>query len=170
MVSCGHCIACPSVLITTFGIFWSLYCLSFSSNYYLWYLVVIVLPVLRFWLLPLVSCGHCIACPSVLIITVGILWSLYCLSFGSNYYIWYLVVIVLPVLRFWLLPLVSCGHCICLSFGSNYYLWYIVVIVLPVLRFWLLPLVSSGHCITCPSVRITTFGILWSLYLPVLRF
>ena len=126
--------------------------------------MVIVLPVLRFWLLPLVSCGHCIACPSVLITTFGILWSLYCLSFGSDYYLWYLVVIVLPVLRFWLLPLVSCGHCICLSFGSNYYLWYLVVIVLPVLRFWLLPLVSCGHCIACPSVLITTFGILWSLY------
>jgi hypothetical protein len=48
LVSCGHFIARPSVLITTFGILWSLYCLSFGSDYYLWYLVAIVLPVLRF--------------------------------------------------------------------------------------------------------------------------
>jgi hypothetical protein len=101
----------------------------------------------RFWLLSFVSCGHCIACPSVLISTFGILWSLYCLSFSSNFYHWYLVVIVLPVLQFLFLPLVSCGHCICLSFGSNYYLRYLVVIVF-----------------ACPSVLIITFGISWSLY------
>jgi hypothetical protein len=47
--------ACPSVLIITFGISWSLYCLSFGYNYYLRYLVVIVF-----------------ACTSVLITTFGI--------------------------------------------------------------------------------------------------
>jgi hypothetical protein len=72
LVSCGHCVVCPSVyglwlplwyLVTTvlsvlqftaydypFGILWPLCCLSFS---------------LRLMITPLVSCGHCVVCPSV---------------------------------------------------------------------------------------------------------
>ena len=71
-----------------FGIFWSLYCLSFG---------------LRLLITPLVSFGHCIVCPSIysfwlplwfllsIVLSVlrftasdypfGIFWSLYCLSF-----------------------------------------------------------------------------------------
>jgi hypothetical protein len=110
LVSCGHCIVCPSiygfwlplwyivaivlsVLLFTasayhFGILLPLYCLSFY---------------LRLLITTLVSCGHCIVCPSIydfwlplwyLVATVlsvllftasdypfGILWPLYCLSF-----------------------------------------------------------------------------------------
>jgi hypothetical protein len=90
LVSCGHCIVCPSIysfwipiwylvtivlsvlLFTTsdypFGILWPLYCLSFY---------------LRLLIIPLVSCGHCIVCPSM--------YS-FCLPF------FYLVAIVLSVL------------------------------------------------------------------------
>jgi hypothetical protein len=105
-----------------FGILWSLYCLSFDLRFWLplWYLVVIVLSVLRFTILvtPLVSCGHCIVCPVIYDsgYPFGILWSLCCLSFDLPFWLpfWYLVVIVLSVLWFTILvtPLVSCGHCI----------------------------------------------------------
>jgi hypothetical protein len=88
----GHCIVCPSIYhfwlllwysvaivlsVLRFtasgyscGIFWSLYCLSFD------------LPLL---VTPVVSCGHCIVCPSIYRF-----WLL----------LWYLLVIVLSVLRF----------------------------------------------------------------------
>jgi hypothetical protein len=132
LVSFGHCIVCPSTLYGfslllwyllvivlsvllrftashyPFGIFWSLYCLSF---YALWLLIT-----------PLVSFGHCIVCPSTLYgfslllwyllatalsvllrftashYSFGIFWSLYCLSFYA--------------LRLLITPLVSFSHCI----------------------------------------------------------
>jgi hypothetical protein len=108
LVSCGHCIVCSSIYDSgyLFGILWSLYCLSFDLRFWLplWYLVVIVLSVLRFTILvtPLVSCGHCIVCPLIYDsgYPFGILWSLYCLSFDLRFWLplWYLVVIVLSVL------------------------------------------------------------------------
>jgi hypothetical protein len=90
-----------------FGIFWSLYCLSF----HLWFLIT-----------SLVSFGHCIVCRSIwlplwylLIIVLsvvpsdylfGIFWSLYCLSFHL------------------ITSLVSFGHCIvCRSIWLP--LWYL---------------------------------------------
>ena len=91
LVSCGHCIVCPStygfwlslwflvaivlsVLRLTspdylFGILWPLCCLSFD---------------LRFLMTPLVFCGHCVVCPS---------------TYGFWLPLWYLVAIVLSVLR-----------------------------------------------------------------------
>ena len=165
-VSPGHCIVCP--LIYDF-------CLP------LWYLLVIVLPVLWFttsvylfgisWSLyclssdlrvlftSLVSLGHCIFCP--LVYLFGISWSLYCLSFD---------------LRLLFTSLVSLGHCIVypLIYDFCLPLWYLLVIVLSVLWFmtsvylfgiyWSLyclssglrllftSLVSLGHCIVCPLV------------------
>jgi hypothetical protein len=118
-ISCCHCIVCPSIYDSgyLFGILWSLYCMSFDLRFWLplWYLVVIVLSVLRFTVLdtPLASCGHCIVCPSICDsgYPFGILWSLYCLSFDLRFWLplWYLVVIVLSVLRFTILftPLVN---------------------------------------------------------------
>jgi hypothetical protein len=139
LVSCSHCIVCPSIYGSgyPFGILWSLYCLSIDLRFWLplWYLVVIVLSVLRFTILitPLISCGHCIVCPSIYDsgYPFGILWSLYCLSFDLRFWLplWYLVVIVLPVLRFTILvtPLVSCGHCIvCPSIYDSGYLFGIL--------------------------------------------
>ena len=253
LVSCGYCIVCPSSIYS----FWL----------HLWYLVAIVLSVLQFtasdytfgilWPLyslsfnlqllitPLVSCGHCIVCPSsiysfwlhlwylVAIVlsvlprftasdsTFGILWPLYCLSFFNLQlwlHLWYLVAIVLSVLpRFtasdytfgilWPLyclsffnlqllitPLVSCGHCIvCPSSIYSFWLhlWYLVAIVLSVLQFtasdytfgilWPLyclsffnlqllitPLVSCGHCIVCPSSIYSFWLHLWYLVAIVL--
>ena len=119
LVSCGHCIVCPSIYDSAylFGILWSLYC------------------VLRFTILvtSLASCGHCIVCPSIYdsAYLFGILWSLYCLFFDLRFWLplWYLVVIVLSVLRFTILvtPLVSCGHCIvCPSIYDSGYLFGIL--------------------------------------------
>ena len=154
----------------SFGIFWSLYCLSFYA--------------LRLLITHLVSFGHCIVCPSTLYAshyTFGIFWSLYCLSFYA--------------LRLLITPLVSFGHCIvCPSTlsGFSLLLWYLLVIVLSVLRrftashypfgiFWPLYclsfyalrllitlLVSFGHCNVCPS---TLYGFslhLWYLLVNVL--
>jgi hypothetical protein len=92
----------------TFGILWSLCCLSFFD--------------LRLLITPLVSCGHCVVCPSLIYdfwlplwylvaivlsvllwsttsdYTFGILWPLCCLSFFD--------------LRLLITSLVSCGHCV----------------------------------------------------------
>ena len=173
LVSFGHCIVCPytlyvfslplwyllaivlSILLRftashySFGIFWPLHCLSFYA--------------LRLLITPLVSFGHCIVCPSTL--------------YGFSLPLWYLLAIVLSVLRrftashypfgiFWPLyclsfyalrlliaPLVSFGHCIvCPStlYGFSLLLWYLLAIVLSVLlRF------TASHY---------SFGIFWSLY------
>jgi hypothetical protein len=151
LVSCGHWVVCPliygfrlllwylvvielSVLWFTasdysFGIFFSLSCLSFD---------------LRLLVTPLVYCGHWVVCPliygfwlllwcvvvielSVLWFTAsdysfGVLWSLNCLSFD---------------LRLLITPLVSCGHwVVCpLFYGFWLLLWCLVVIELSVLWF-----------------------------------
>ena len=143
----GFCVVFYRLLFELFFL-WPLYCLSFD---------------LRLLITPLVSFGHCIACPStygfwlplwylvaivlpVLRLTAsdypfGILWPLYCMSFD---------------LRLLITPLVSSGHCI--AYPSTY-------------GFWLPLLASFGHCIACPS----TYGFwlpLWylvAIVLPVLR-
>ena len=196
-----------------FGIFWSFYCsyvvyLRFmitplvyfghcivrTSSIYcfwllLWYILVIVLSVLRlfttsdysfgiFWSLycpyvvylrlmitPLIYFGHCIVRTS----SIYDLWLL----------LWYILVIVLSILRlftasdysfgiFWSLycpyfvylrlmitPLIYFGHCI-VRISSIYdlwlLLWYILVIVLSELRLF----TASDYF----------FGIFWSLYCP----
>ena len=189
-LSLDHCIACPliydfclplwyllvivlSVLWITssvylFGIPWSLYCLSSD---------------LRLLFTSSVSPGHCIVCPLIYD---------FCLP------LWYLLVIVLPVLWFttsvylfgisWSLyclssdlrvrftSLVSLGHCIVYPLIYHFCLplWYLLVIVLSVLwcttsvylfgiswslycmssdiRLLFTSLVSLGHCIVCPLV------------------
>ena len=264
LVSCGHCIVChtsilfcPSFLdlrlwlllwyhvaivlsvlprFTTydypFRIFWPLYCLSLLD--------------LRLLITSLVSCGHCIVCPSsiydfwillwylvaivfsvlprftISVYPFGILWPLYCLSFldlrlliNSFCILWPLYCLSLLELRLLIIPFVSCGHCI--VFPTSIYdfwlpLWYLVAVVLSVLprlttsdcpfgilwplyflsfldlRLLITPFVSCGHCIVFPSSiydfwlplwylvavvlsvlpRFTTsdypFGILWPLY------
>jgi hypothetical protein len=92
LVSCGHCVVCFSVC----G-FW----LS------LWYLVAIVLSVLRY-----ADSDY----------PFGILWSLCCLFFD---------------IRVLITPLVSCGHCVVCSSICGFWLplWYLVAIVLSVLRY-----------------------------------
>ena len=215
LVSFGHCIVCPSTLYGfslllwyllvivlsvllrftashyTFGIFWSLYCLSFYA--------------LRLLITPLVSFGHCIVCLSSLygfslllwyllaiVLSIllrfpashyyfGIFWSLYCLSFDA--------------LRLLITLLVSFGHCIvCPStlYGFSLPFWYLLAIVMSVLLrftashytfgiFWLMyclsfyalrllitPLVSFGHCIVCPSTLYGFSLLLWYLLAIVL--
>jgi predicted nucleic acid-binding Zn ribbon protein len=111
-----------------FGIFWPLYCLFFVDL-----LILIV---------PLVSFGHCIVCSS------SIYW------FWLP--IWYLLAIVLSVLRRFTYsncPLVSFGHCIVCSSSIFWFwlpLWYLLAIVLSVLRRF-----TDSDC---------PFGIFWPLY------
>jgi hypothetical protein len=203
----GHCIVCPliysfwlplwyllvivlSVLLWLtasdypFGIFWSLCCLSFFD----WQLLIT----------PLVSCDHCVVCPSLIdsfwlplwyLVTIvlsvllwltasdylfGIFWPLYCLSFFD----WQLLIT----------PLVSFGHCIVCSLIYSFWLplWYLLAIVLSFLPwftasdylfgiFWPLcclsfldlllitPLVSFGHCIVCSSLIYSFWLHLWYL-------
>jgi hypothetical protein len=115
-----------------FGIFWPLCCLFFFD--------------LRILITPLVSCGHCIVCSSLI--------------YGFWLPLWYLLAIVLSVLLrftasdypfgiFWPLcclsffylqllitPLASFGHCIFCSssiYGFWLPLWYLLTIVLFVL-------------------------------------
>ena len=209
LISCGHCIVCSSSVYGFWLPLWYLVAIvlsvfRFTASDYpfgILYLVAIVLSVLLRLTAsdyPLVSCGHCVVCPSV---------------YGFWLPLWYFVAIVLPVLRFTLLitPLISCGHCVvcpsvygfwlplwylghcvvCLSvYGFWLPLWYLVAIVLSVFRFtasdypfgilWPVcclfffglrllstPLVSCGHCIVCPSSAYgfwLSFGILWPLY------
>ena len=121
LISYGHCVVCPSIygfwlplwyLVAivlsvlwftdsdyTFGILWSLCCVSFD---------------LQILITPLVSCGHCVVFP---------------LIYRFWLHLWYLMVIVLSVLWFTdsdytfgifdlqilITPLVSCGHCVVCS-------------------------------------------------------
>ena len=156
LVSCGHCIVCPSSIydfwlpllylvaivlsfpprFTTsdypFGILWPLYCLSFLD--------------LRLLITPLVSCGHCIfVLPRFTISNYpfGILWPLYCLSFLH--------------LQLLITPLVTCSHCIVCPFSIYDFwlpLWYLVAIVLSVL---------PRFCIICPSSIYDFWLPLWYL-------
>ena len=105
--SFGHCIVCPPSSGYPFGIFWSLYCLSFFD--------------VRFLITPMVSFGHCVVCHSsqygfwlplwyhlTIVLSVlrhtasnysfHILWPLCCLSFFN--------------IRFLITPLISFDHCI----------------------------------------------------------
>ena len=131
LVSCGHCIVCSSIygfwlplwyLVAIvlsvlqftasdypFGILWPLYCLFFD---------------LRLLIATLVSCGHCIVCSSI---------------YGFWLPLWYLVAIVLSVLRFTAsdYPFGILWPLYCLFFD----LWLLIA-----------TLVSCGHCIVCSSI------------------
>ena len=175
----------------TFGVFWTLCCLSFFD--------------LQILITPLVSFGHCVVFRSsiyrswlplwyllAIVLSVllrftdsdysfGILWPLCCLSFFD--------------LRFPITPLVSFGHCD--VWPSSIYrflltLWYLLAIVLSVLLrftdshypfgvFWPLccltffdlqilitSLVSFGHCDVWPSSIYRFLLTLWYLLAIVL--
>ena len=91
-----------------FGILWPLCCLSFD---------------LRLLITPLVSCGHCVVCPS---------------TYGFWLPLWYLVAIVLSVLR-----LTASDY----PFG---FLWPLCCLSFD-LRLLITSLVSCGHCVVSPS-------------------
>jgi hypothetical protein len=207
LLSCGHCIVCPSIYGFRLPLWYFVHCIVCPSIYVDYpFVIVWSLYYLSFYLRPpitsLLYFDHCIVCPSiygfrlplcylavillsVLLFTASdypfvILWSLYCLSFYLQ----------LPIT-----PLLSCGHCIvCPSiYGFRLPLCYLAVIVLSVLlftasdypfvilwslyclsfylrlpitplAFWSLyclsfylrlpitPLLSFGHCIVCPSI------------------
>ena len=181
LVSCGHCIVCPSSIydfwlpllyllaivlsfpprFTTsdypFGILWPLYCLSFLD--------------LRLLITPLVSCGHCIFVLPRFTISdypFGILWPLYFLSFfdfalsviprfsTSDYpfgIFWPLCCLYFLDIRFMIILLVSCGHCIVCS-SSIYDFWLPLWYLVAVVLSVLPRLTNSDY----------PFGILWPLY------
>jgi hypothetical protein len=171
-LSFGLCVVCSSLI---YG-FWL----------HLWYLLTIVLSVplwyrefdytfgilwplcglfffdIRLLITPLVYCGHCVVCSSLI--------------YGFLFHLWYLVAIVLSVLlwytdsdytfgilwplccmfffdiRILMTHLVYCGHCVVCSsliYGFWSHLWYLVVIVLSVLLWY--------------TDYDYTFGILWPL-------
>jgi hypothetical protein len=97
----------------SFDIFWSLYCLSFYA--------------LRLLITPLVSFGHCIVSPST--------------PYGFSLTLWYLLVIVLSVLR---------------RFTASHYsfdiFWSLYCLSFYALRLLITPLIYFGHCIVCPSL------------------
>jgi hypothetical protein len=152
LVYCSHCVVCPSL----FG-FWLP----------LWYLVAIVLSVLRFTasdypfgillplcclsfalrllIIPLVSCSPCVVCPSL---------------YGFWLPLWYLVAIVLSVLRFTAsdYPFGILWPLCCLSFALRLLITPLVSSDYPFGIFWLplwflliTPLVSSDY----------PYGIFW---------
>jgi hypothetical protein len=163
LVSCGHCVVCPSSI---YGFRWTL-----------WYLVVIVLSVpllftasdehfgilslcclslfyLRLQMTTLVSCGYCAVCPSSI--------------YGFRWPLWYLLVIVLSVpVRF----TTSDDHSgilslCCLSLFdlrlqiNTGILWSLCCLSLFYLRLQMTTLVSFGHCAVCPS---SIYGFRWTL-------
>ena len=210
LVSFGHCIVCLSLIYGfwfplwyllaivlsvfhwftasdfPFGIFWSLYCLSFID--------------LRLLISPLVSFGHCIVCLSLIysfwfplwyllaiVLSVfhwftasdfpfGIFWSLYWLSFidyGFWFPLWYLLAIVLTVFHWFSdsFPFGIFWSCLSLIYGLWFPFWYLLVIVLSVfhwLRLLISPLVSFGHCIDCLSLIYGFWFPLWYLLVFVL--
>jgi hypothetical protein len=149
LVFLGHCVVCSSsiygfwlplwyllVIVLSvlrftasgypFGIFWSLCCLSFLDLPLLITLLVMCCLSfldLRLLITPFVSFGHCVVCPSSI--------------YGFWLPLWYLLVIVLSVLRFTAsgYPFGIFWSLCCLSFD---------------LRLLITPLVSFGHCLVCP--------------------
>ena len=144
-------LSCTMLFVLLYFLFWPLCCLFFFDLRLLitslWYLLAIVLSVLRYTdydYLPLVSFGDCIVCPSIYgfwLPPFGIFWPLYCIVCPSIYGLW-----LPPFGIFW--PLY------CLSFDIRIMitsLWYLLAIVLSVLRYTdydYLPLVSlNSSCI-----------------------
>ena len=191
LVSCGHDVVCTSsidslplwyllvmmlsVLRLTgypFGIFWSWCCLYFFD----------------WWLTPLVSFGHDVVCTSsidslplwyllVMMLSVlrltaysfGIFWSWCCLYFFDG--------LLTPLVSFWswcclyffdwrLTPLVSFGHdVVCTSAIDGLPLWYLLVMMLSVvLRLTAYPFWYLLVMMLSVLLRLTAypFGIFWS--------
>ena len=142
LVSCGHDVVCTSSI----------------DSLPLWYLLVMMLSVLRltgypfgifwswcclyffdWWLTPLVSFGHDVVCTSSI----------------DELSIWYLLVMMWSVLV--RLPAYPFGMfwswCCLYFFDCGLPLWYLLVMMFSVLvRLPLTPLVSFGHDVVCTSI------------------
>jgi hypothetical protein len=179
-----HFVVCPSIygFWLPFGIFWPFCCLSFDLRILiiLWYLLAILLSVLRFTDSDyhLVSFGHFVVCPSIygFWLPFGIFWPFCCLSFDLRILIilWYLLAILLSVLRFTDsdYPLVSFGHFVVCP--SIYGFWLPFGIFWPFcclsfnIRILITPLVSFDHCVVCSSSMYGFWLPLWYLLTIVL--
>ena len=153
VVSVGHCIDCSSLIYRfwlclwyhltivltillwytasgyAFGIFWPLYWLSFFD--------------IRLMVMPLVSFGHCIDCPSLI--------------YGFWLCLWYLLTIVLTVLLWY----TASGY----AFGILWPLYWLSSFDIQLL---VMPLVSFGHFIDCPPLIYSFWLCLWYLLAIVL--
>ena len=107
---------CRLLFALLYFFFWPLYCLSFLD--------------LRLLITTLVSCGHCIVCPSS--------------TYGFWLPLWYLLAIVLSIL-----PRLTTSD---YPFGI---LWPLHFLSFLDLRLLITTLVSFGHCIVYPS---STYG------------
>ena len=151
--SFGHCIVCPPSSGYPFGIFWSLYCLSFFD--------------IRFLITLMVSFGHCVVCHSstygfwlplwyhlTIVLSVllrhtasnysfHIIWPLCCLSFFDTRFLvtlWYHLAIVLSVLL--------------RNTTSNYsfhIIWPLCCLSFFDTRFLVTSFISFGYCVVCHS-------------------
>jgi hypothetical protein len=190
LVSFGYCVVCPliyglwfslwyllAIVLTVllwftdydypFSIFWPLRCVSFD---------------LRIMIIPLVSFGHCVVCPSLI---YGLWLSLWCLlAIVLSVLLWltdydYPFSIFWPLrclsfdLRIMIIPLVFFGHCVVCPL--IYGLWLPFSIFWPLcclsffdLRMMIIPLVSFGHCVVCPSLIYGLWLSLWYLLAIVL--
>ena len=208
LVSFGHCIVCPTLIYAfwlslryllaivssvllrlmpsdyPFGILWPLYHLSYFD--------------LCLLITPLVSCGHCIVCPTSIHAFWLPLW--YVLTIVSSVLLWFMpsdyhIGICWPLYRLsyfniclLITPLLYVGHCIVCPTSIYAFwlpLWYLLALVSSVLLrfmpfdypfgiFWPLyllsffdwcllitPLVSCGHCIVCPTSIYAFWLPLW---------
>ena len=154
----------------TLGIFWLLRCLFFYD--------------IQILITPLVSCGYCVVCFSMIYrfwLPLSIFWPLCCLFFYD--------------IKILITTLISFGHCVvCSSMIYRFWLhpWYPLAIVLSVLLwytdsdytlgiFWPLcclffydiqilitPLVSFGQCVVCSSMIYRLWLLPWYLLAIVL--
>ena len=134
------------ILLFTFsdypcGILWPLCCLSFFY--------------LRFLIIPVVYCGHCVVCPSSI--------------YGFWLLLWYLVAIVLSVIRLFTVHAYSCGilrPLYCLSFVS---LWFLITPVIFCGHCVLItPVVSCGHCVLITPVVSSVVSYIMHIYVILL--
>ena len=109
LVSFGHCVVCPMIYV-----FWLP----------LWYLLAIVLYVLRF---------------TVSDYPFGIFWPLCCMSYD---------------LRLLITPLVSFGHCVVCPMIYVFGIFWPLCCMSYDLRFLITSLVSFGHCVVCPMIYV----------------
>jgi hypothetical protein len=200
VISFGHCIVRTSSMVY-FG-----HCFVRTSSIYdlwlrLWYILVILLSVLRLFTAYDYSFGivYSLYCPCSVylrLLITSLVYFGHCIVRTSSIYcfwlfLWYILVIVLCVLRlftasdyffgiFWSLfcpyfvyllllitSLVYFGHCFVRTssiYGFWWLLWYILVIVLFVRRLFTLlitPLVYFGHCIVRTSSIYGFWLLLW---------
>ena len=118
---------CRSLFVLLYFFFWPLCCLFFFD--------------IRILITPLIYCGHCVVCSSL----IYIFWLP----------LWYLVAIVLSVLLWYTY--------------SDYpfdILWPLCFLFFFDMHILITPLISCGHCVVCSSLIYIFWLPLWYLQAP----